>query len=339
MSPRALTIMAALVAVLAAALWWVQRPAEVPVDARVQTPLLPGLADNLNAVERVKVRIDGGELLADLVRRNDDWWVANRSDHRASTSTLRRILVDLADAVHLEPRTDNPADYFRLGVDDVEAGNPDGIEITLEGAGAPATVIVGRTSADGRGSYIRRSGEAQGWLVSGPIERPRRIGDWLDSRIVDLPPGEIRWARIEPLEGTPIVIRSDQPGAADFDVLDVPPGHQLLTPRMGRSLARFVAELELEDVVPADEAPPLSPTGRARYETWDGLVVEIHAWHRDDTGADGFVTLRAQAVEPAAEARAAALNGRWEDWVYRIPEYKYVNATSSLERITEIPLH
>lgn len=340
MSARTLAVLALLAAAAVAAVTLTRTPAPPApgADSDAAERFLPGLGQRLNDITAVRVRRAGGALVARLERRAGAWVVASRHGYPADAAALRATLIGLAEARRLEPKTRRPEAYGRLGVTEVEAPGAEGVEIALEGIEPPLAVVIGKpSSGDVGGTYARIAGERRAWLVSGDLQRRARVGEWLDARLVDVPAEQVRRVRIEPVAGQPI--RVGRAGASgDFELEDVPAGRRPLSATVARSLARVVAGLELTDVRPAAAAPELPRVASARFETVSGLIIEIHAFAGEGDDADRFVRLAAETTADAgagAAEQAAALNARFDGWVYEIPDYKFVNATQTLEGVLE----
>lgn len=337
MSPRALALLAAVtVAALAAALY-VHRGEEPAPPRRAAEPFLPGLAGHLDAVTAVEARVAGGRLLARVESAGDGWRVANRDGYPADAATLRATLVGLADARRLAARTDRPAGWARMGLRPIDDPAAQGVELTIEGVDGGLTVIVGEPAAgQAEATYVRRAGAgARAWLVDAAIERPDTIADWLDETILDLAAERLRRVALVPRDGQRVEVVRTGDG---FAIANRPDGRRPLSPTIADSLARVVTGLALEDVVPAVavEAPPVLATGR--FETRDGLVVELEALAPGrGAGADGgYLRARARALTGAgvdAERQAAGIDDRCGGWLYRIPEYKFINLTQTLEGV------
>ncbi|MDZ7786595.1 MAG: DUF4340 domain-containing protein [Halofilum sp. (in: g-proteobacteria)] len=340
MSTRTLAVLALLAALALAGVWLTREPPpDAGREARAGEPFLPGLEARVNEVSGLRVRAAGGDLLAQVARRDGTWRVANRAGYPADTTTLRGTLIGLARARRLEPKTDRPQGHARLGVAPIEQAQGKAIEVALEGLERPAAVLIGKPSTgDVGGTYVRRVGAARAWLVSGELERHERVGDWLDDRLVDIPARAIRRVRIEAVDGAPVVVHHAEPGADGFE-LQVPEGRRPLSSSIARSLARVVTDLRLDDVQAAPEAAELPRLARARFETFSGLVLEIEAFARSRAeDAHHHVRLRAGTTDAAgaeARERAGRLNARYRGWVYRLPGYKLVNATQTLEGVLE----
>lgn len=339
MSRRALAVLALLAAVAVAAVVRTRapEPAAPGAEGTGGERFLPALAQRLNDVTAVRVRRGGGALVARLERRDGAWAVVNRHDYPADAGALRATLIGLAEARRRAPKTVRPEAYGRLGVTDVGAAGAEGVEIALEGIEPPLAVVIGKpASGDVGGTYARVVGERRAWLVSGELERRDAVGDWLDARLVDVPVERVRRVRIEPVAGQPVIVAR---GADGFVLENLPAGRRPLSGTVAKSLARVVTALELDDVRPAAAAPELPRIATARFETDAGLAIEIRAFAGEGDDAARFVHLAAATTADADAGvadRAAALNARFDGWAYEIPDYKFVNATQTLEGVLEL---
>ncbi|MDX1609512.1 MAG: DUF4340 domain-containing protein [Halofilum sp. (in: g-proteobacteria)] len=332
MSGRGLLILALLAALAVAGVVLTRAPAPPAGEAAPEPRFLPGLHERLESVRRVDVQAPDGADLATVVRGDGGWSVANRWDYPADLETLRGTLIGLAEARELEPKSDRPEGHARLGVAEPGSGPGSGLGLRLGGIEPAVAVLVGQPAAEEvGGTYLRRVGEDRAWLVSGAIERHDAIADWLDDRLVDLAAIRVHRVRIEPVDGEPVEVLLPSQDAPRFEILGIPEGRQPLSRTLSKSIARGLAELTLVDVRPAAETrlPPL--LARTRFETFDGLVIEVEAFAAGrGEPPRRLVRLRASTLAhagPGLRESAAGLNARFDGWLYRIPDYKFVNLT------------
>ena len=341
MSGRALGVLALLAALAVAAAWHARQPAVTDRSAAdtVGERFLPGLAERLERVTAVEARVAGGAQLARIERAGGAWRVVNRAGYPADPETLRGTLIGLAEARRLEGKTDRPDGWPRLGVEPVESASASGVEIALEGLDSPLAVIIGKPSTgDAGGTYVRSAdGGGRAWLVSGAIERPDRIADWLDDRLVDLPAERILRVTVHARDGEPVRIERAQSGTG-FVIANRPPDRRPLSNSIARSMARIVTGLTLTDVHPAADVDRPPRLARARFETVDGLVITVDSLAAVRDGGPRYVHLQADTADDASTEvaqEAAALNARFQGWLYEIPDYKFVNASQTLAGVLE----
>ena len=351
-----LAVLAGLVA-LAIAVSFSQRPGQ-----GAGAVLLPGLKQRLNDVDSVVVHGSGDRVLATLERGQAGWTVREAGGYPADIGRLRRNLLALGEATIIEEKTSNPEFYDRLRVDDVAKDSAGGLRLDLASGGKTiASIIVGSTGVSGADSaYLRRAGEAPSWLVKAALDLPRETSGWLDKSITAIPASRIATVTITHPDGSTLRIDKARAGEVDFRVEGVPAGRELAFPGAGNAIAATLADLALDSVEPLAKFAPgtVRPT-IARFETFDGLVVEASTWQLP-AGARLRVAARADpalaaryapapaatpAPGPAAETIAAAvrkdfaevqaeagqLNARLGGWVYGIPSYKVEQLTRRLD--------
>lgn len=329
-------------------------------------PLLAGLKDQINDVDRIVVRAGGGRTVATLERREAGWVLAERDGHPADIGRIRRNLIALAEAQLLEEKTSNPGLYDRLKVEDVENEAAGGLRMDLGAGDRTTSVIIGATGVGGGDrAYARRPGETTSWLVSGSFDLPRETGDWLDRRVVDLPAARVHAVTITHPDGPVVRVEKATPQAGDFTVAGVPAGRELSFPAVGNTVGGALAGLEFDGVEPAAGFAPgeVEPVV-AQFETFDGLVVEARSFRlptglrlrftaaadealarhfapageagskpgpgKDAAAADAAGEAPRKDIE-AVKAEAAALQSRFAGWVYSVPGYKSDPLTRRME--------
>ena len=339
MSRRTLILLLAALLVLAVLALVVGPGSHSGSDERL---LFPDLRAQLNDVSRIIVRGPGNQLIATLERREARWIVVERG-YPADTGRIRETLLALAEARIGEEKTSTPALYDRLAVEDIALPTARGVQLEISGTRTPLQLIVGQTQAGGDMSYVRRTGEAQSWLVTGSLTPGKTTGEWLDRQLVDIPATRIQSLTItHPGDGT---LRLEKAGrdAADFTVADIPAGREPGYPGIGNTLSALLAGLQLDDVhgreaLGVDPGKPVV----ARFVCFDGLIVEASAWRTADGTRFSFLasTEQAQAERHASpdapgidavRKEAEAINARLGGWIYTLPGYKTEQFTRRLQ--------
>ena len=309
MSPRGIVVL--LIALAALALLVALGHRSGSPESVQGSALIPGLDKSLNDIERVTLVKANGETVATLERRPDTWFVTEKS-YPADVAKLRQSLRALAQARILEGKTANPELYGRLGVADVAAADATGVAVTLVAQGKDlATLIIG----DAQGAkyrYVRRTGEAQSFLIDRNPDFPHNASQWLAATIIDVRGERVQQVTIKHPDGETIVISKPDRAAMNFDVAGVPKGRELLYPGVANVIGNSLRELNLEDVEPAGDAAVEKPV-HVEFRTFDGLVVratgserEQHAWVAFEASFDAAQAARFAPPQPAPAADAAA---------------------------------
>ncbi len=352
MSRRALFLLLAALAVLGVLAVLSGGP-EPDRDAARGAPLLEGLAAALNDIHEVRLTSAGNTVVATLRREDGRWQVVERDHYPADVGRLRSLLLQLAEARLIEEKTADPAFYDRLAVSDVAGPDARGMQVDLRAGERRWRVILGDPGpAGGDTRYARRAGEATSWLVGGQLDPGRDTGTWLDQTVLDIEPGRIHAVTLTHPGQRPLRLARASREVTDFTVADIPTGRSLRYATIANGIGAVPAALTLEDVQPRDSLPadPGKPIV-ARFETFDGLVVEFSGWpvadgvrftvlasvddalarrHAPDGGAEA-----SPAPGEAAAAEAARINERVAGWVYTLPAWKTEQLTRRMADLLE----
>lgn len=364
MSPRNFAILAlATVASVALAVHAVARR-DVPVQSEVvDEALFPGLLDRLNDVRGVRVTGHDTKLTVNEV--DGRWVLAEKSSYPVDAATVRNLALALANLQLVEAKTADPARLPRLELDDPGANDAKSHLVELLGAdGQPvAAAVVGKSSPSlyggGRGGvYVRRGSENQAWLAAGEIEVPGDAMALLPHEVVDLPMAEVAKITLQPT-GAPALTLSRADAAGEFTADAALPEGRKLDPVKLEALAGMLAGLTMSDVRPAAELTPSADAPHARFQTFDGLVVEgtlvregegdaAQNWLLVKASADETAPVTAPAEPTATEAapapetkkpteRAAEIATRVDGWAYQIPPYLAERFDDNLEKLLAEP--
>lgn len=348
MNSRKLTLLAALsVAVIAVALLVSHHRSGT--QAGVTADLLyPKLQGELDSVSKVSIYTAGDEHV-ELARQDKDWVVTDRGGYPADAAKVHRLLRGLAKLKPIEQKTSNPENYPAIGVQDVNAPGATGARVELAGTATPVNLIVGKTGAGGQSVFVRRADEPASWLVSESIEAPASADAWLSKDILNVAFDRVQSASVDVAGKKAYTVAKKSRDAAEFAVEGVPKGKELSSPSAASSFGSALSGLTLADVKPAMEFDAAKPAAHATFRTFDGLVVDLDGWTKDDKhyialkpSYDEALAKQFPLDKPAedskpengegtpppaptvdAKAEAQSAQARVDGWVYEIPDYKY----------------
>ncbi len=326
MNNRLIGLLVITVLVLGGGLYLSGRQAAPDDGPSVAGPLVPALEGKLNDVSSIKISGSNAAIIADLARRDDRWVVVSKSDYPADFNRIREYLIKLGDAKLREAKTAKAENYARLGVEDLAAADAKGVGVELGGLEKPIALIVGISAGGGApGTFVRRSGEAESYLVSGDLVPDKEGSNWLDKNILDVPAADVRKVAITAPDGSVLAAEKTDPSAFNYSVVDLPKGAQLSSESAANLLAGVLASLSLEDVVTAEAVPVDAKPWQAVYTTYDGLVVDTTLWDKDDKSYARFAArveeslidawvageaTKAEAARVAAQAAADAAKAK-----------------------------
>ena len=313
---RFITLLVLALLVIAAAIW-LSSQRSLRRDDTAGARALPALSSSLNQVSEIRLVKAGEQTAVTLKRAENHWQVAERAGHPADSSKIRKLLIDLSDLKVVEQKTENPANYAVLGVEDVKEPTATGVRIDIAGLAQPVSLIVGK-NAGSRSSYARPAQAAQSLAVTPSISLDTDPKDWLDRSLLDIPAPRVQQVRITDANGHSYTAKRESRDQTDFTVADLPKGRKLTSPTIGNSASTALGALSFDDVRPA-AAPPASPKGvtRAEFRLFDGTVLEItgrkdgeHHWIHvqprfDEAQQQLFAVAEAPALSETADAKAA----------------------------------
>ena len=144
----------------------------------------------LNDIDSVSVSRAGEDTF--VIRRLDDGWgLADRDDYPASLERIRGVLIAMAEATVVEPKTADPSRHAVLGVDDPVNESSKATVVTASARDREFSLVFGNAT-QGSYRYARIAGEDQSWLIDQNPEIPASVGEWLDADIIDIPSTRVR---------------------------------------------------------------------------------------------------------------------------------------------------
>ena len=314
MTPRTTVLLAAAgVAVLAAG--WLLGPGATS-DSRVSVPpgtlVFPDLASKLQNAAEVDVVAKGATTR--ITKTGTLWGLADRGGYRIQQDKLRELLTGMTELRITEPRTSDPTQYDRLGVDDPNSpsGNADLLRV-LDAQGKPiAELITGHRRVRTAGNlpeslYIRRPGEAQSWLAEGrlPVDADAQL--WLERDIANIAAHDV--VKVTATRGE-TTLQFDRNG--DKPALTVPADHPKLDDYRLEDVFRGLEQLTRSDVEPASK-PRDGKLGVATYTLADQTVITITLFRADKDLWAEFA---------ANGGRAASLQPAFAGWRFQIGAWK-----------------
>jgi hypothetical protein len=315
-----------------------------------KTMLLPGLQEQVNDIDWLRIAGAGNEVLATLRREGDEWVVEEAAAYRADWSRLKPLLSGLASARIVEAKTSNPDYYDRLGVEDISAPGAGGYRVEFNAESGIPAVIIGQRAQGRKGQYARVDGSAQSVLVDQQFEFPRDSQGWLDREIIDIGEAEVVEIGIYHADGNTVVARKASADDRNFELEAVPEGFEPRSEWSVNSLAGNLTALNLDAVAPAADID-WAGASRFRLLTADGLSTdaelvavpaaeegESEYWLRLQSSV--YTTAVGSGVDDEADRetvseRAATINQKVSGRAYRIPKYKYDSMVKRMDDLVQ----
>jgi hypothetical protein len=342
-------IILAALALLAGGWLWLGEHQSSTEDNVAGQRLFPELEQKLNDITRIRVEHNGS--IYEVVKKGDQWQLPDKGGYPVLFQQVKPLLLGIALLEKVEPKTNKPENYARLGVQEPSADTENtrfGLYST-DNDTPVASLIVGGIRrgliAGGRdGIYARVSGEPRAWLLAGNLDLPQSPVDWLDQQIIQITPKAVKRVTIRQADGGSLVVERPRRGAPEFELLNMPQGAVLKDGVELNLLARGLAGLNMEDVLLRAEAGlPEAEAVAAVFETWDGLQITAYTVEQDDKIFVWFdVGVTALDVTDLSKVRTtqsndAELRSRLDGWVYQIPRDRGDKLRTRLEDVIESP--
>ena len=334
MKPRTL-IALVVVGILAIAGGWYFGTREQPLEQQAYNRgklMFPDLAAKLQNAARIEIAHQGKTTA--IIKHGDTWGLEDRGGYIVQASKLRGMLTALTELRLVEPRTTDPAEFSRLGLED-----PNGKTATsdllrvLDTSGKPiVALIVGHRRVRTQGNvpeqvYVRRPDDDQTWLAEGNLQADADPQLWLERDIMNIDHARIASVAVthgeEALEfardGQKLTLKTpaDHPPLDDYKLDDVDRGLELLT---------------FQDVQ-TDKEPVGDKVGQSVYTTSDGLTVTATVFKG---GKDIWARFSASGNDKTKD-EAEKLNGRVAGWTYQLGAWKQKALVPSLDDLKAPP--
>jgi hypothetical protein len=281
--------------------------------------LFPSLRADADKIARATI-VQGDKTLV-LEKSGDQWLMRSHDGYPAASDKVHALLVALAEANLLEPKTQRPDRFALLEVDEPTAKASNARLIKLEDASGAslAEVIAGKrrlgnasaAAAAGEGTYVRRPGENQSWLASTTIAGGASLRDWAAQRVFETDGAKVSSLTVNIAGEQPYEIKRSADGA--HELAAVPAGKKIKYVNMIDNIVEAAAFLDLEKVRKASGATG-GEAGSVSFQTVDGLNITFKV-RRDKDGA--WATIDATG-EGDARKMADEIQTRAKGWEFEV---------------------
>jgi len=251
-------------------------------------PVFPDLMSLVNDINEVV--IETHEQTMTLVRGEHAWGVKEKSGYRADVEKVKKTIVGLAGLRILEPKTQTPELYDRLGLQDHGEEGSTSKMVTLKTADNPeaAKLVVGNqkpAKGNPRMSdiYVRKPDDPRTWLVIGNLPLETVPGEWLDQEVTAFTTKRVRQVTVTHPQGATLHLSKAKPDDLDFSLDSIPAGFRISSQFNVNNVVGTLVQLSLEDVKPQAEVDFLANPGvSVVLETFDGLRLHVHTTKHDE---------------------------------------------------------
>lgn len=300
-------------------------------------PLVPGLTERLNQVTALTVSAGKNSVTVSRPDPNAELWtVTEKAGYPASLVEVGRVILALADAKTVEPRTAKPEQYAKLGVEDAAS-----VRVALRTADnkeLPA-VLIGK-AAVGDSFYARRVGEPQSWLVEGRLSSPPAADPlrWLNRDLPTMARERVMSVTIARPGGPALTVSRKSEKSSDFTLTGLPQGAKPKQSALNE-LAGAAEYLSFEDVFKADPAAKPDPAETVTsVRSFDGETLIFRIGKPDGkpvVSVSVSLETKPGKPDPAAEQAVKEAQARTAGWRYRLPEFAVKALTRAADELTE----
>jgi len=287
---RFLTLGIVAVVLLALALWVAQPDYNQHTTSRL---FLPKLSGQLSEIDHLSVFGGSETARAELKKVDNKWTLQQRSGYPADSKKVGGLLIAVAEANIAETKTAKAENHAKLELEDPLKADAKSQLVKFGGGGKDFAVVIGKQERGG--SYVRRDGQDQTYLLDRVLTVPNEATDWLETNIVDLSSADVS-AVDETAKNTPPVHLAR--GENDlWQLSEIPKGRKAKAASMLGAAAGSLSGLYFSDVRPASELKG-DPVKHAEFHAKGGLHVEASGYEAD---GDTWVVFSAR-VDPLADA-------------------------------------
>jgi hypothetical protein len=290
------------------------------IEGSAMMPELAKQASSLGGIEFTK----GGDKLT-LERAGEQWKLKERGGYPVQGDKVRALVVQLAEAKLVEPKTAAKERWSLLELDDPAGKDAKSSLVRLLDAhGKPISeLVVGKSRPNafgtGRGGiYVRRPGETQTWLASGEPRITLDVKDWVDSSIYKADVPKFKRVTVEHANEAPIVVEKGTEANAKFELKSVPEGVKVKANAPVEQIALGFSSIDLEDVRKLDSTPAGETVSVITTENTEGLTVTFRL-RREPAAA--WLSFTAAGTGDAKKA-ADEINTKAGGWEFKIPDWK-----------------
>ncbi|MEM8844508.1 MAG: DUF4340 domain-containing protein [Pseudomonadota bacterium] len=295
----------------------------------IGSPIVPGLLDAVNDISVIKVTKAGNEVVATLKANDGGWVVAERNDYPADVSKVRTIALALAQANIIEEKTSNPTLYNKLGVENIDQPEAQGMLVEVDYGNRSNALIVGNPGPQlNKNRYVRLVESDTSWLVDKKIDVKHDTAFWVRKDLFSVEPNEVAVVTITMPDNSELIIKNSNPEEDTFVVANLSdPNSQVIDAEL-HQVTNALSSFQLLDVVKAENFLDAEPTMVVDYQLKQGADIKLTAYAVDK---DHFMSIDVKQANPESGIEidettkqfVADLQSKTSGWVFKIPNVSY----------------
>ena len=320
MNQKVVLILVIVIAVMGAVAMFVAK--DEPA-ANGPVALFPGI--NIAELDQIGMKSRGNTVT--LALKDSQWRVQEKAGYPADTSDLSELVNQLGKAKLHEKKTSRPENFARLGVDDIEQADSEAILVILTVGDEQYAVLVGDTSSARRGSYIRKPGDDQVWLIDKSLVIDKESSDWVEPVIIDVEAEDVSDVKFLTSGNELTFIRGED---GEFSFQEMPVDRTLKYPTILNEPARALVKVRLEDVELHDPERWQGPD-TALFTLKNGTVVTVQGVTEEGAEEDEKNYWIHFSVSPSEGDTTEY--GDLGSWDYRVTSYIFDDFVKTMEDV------
>ena len=291
-----------------------------------------------------EIRLSKGDGSRTTLRKDANGWTVVERQFPADALRVRELALALAKLRVVERKTQDPANYAKLGVEAADTPTATSTLVEVVADKQTWSLIVGK-GADNRAVYVRKPAEAVSLLATPLVIADPDQKRWIDRLLVDLPGGDVHEVSARVGKGPAYLLTRPQKSSPELTLSPIPKGRSAVSTMSLSGQVEALVSLNFDDVRAAPAAGTAPAGDTVTYRTFDGQVITFTGRRegekafvavsasRDAALAARFTATAAPAPVPAplpapAEATAQSktverLASRTQGQEFEIPVYKY----------------
>ncbi|SMN11253.1 hypothetical protein SPBRAN_1509 [uncultured Candidatus Thioglobus sp.] len=302
--------------------------ANAPQKDIEKVALLPELADRINDIAYIKINQGDDEPVV-IEKKQNQWLISSAYDYPAKIEQIKKTAIALSQCMILAKKTDNPARYEALDVQNPDATNNTKL-LTLSNATGDilAEIIIGKPKQNIAGNpahpsfYARKPNAKHALLIEGALYAPTTNNGWYERKLLDISNNRIKNIKISKNNALLELSKSDV-GDTEFQVA------QGKTETSSVSLNRvgsFLENLQINSIQKADDFASLEQVYSIIFETFTGLIITVKTAMQEEKFFTQFsfeASSTSATEDKSPNDDAQNLNASLSNWIYEIPDFKY----------------
>lgn len=267
------------------------------------------------------IEIEQGSKTIAIALKDGNWVVASEQNYPANVDAVRKLLLNASQASLVERKTGKKDRLALLGLGDPKTSSARLIRFLDAEGHQVGAIVAGNSKPDAFGSskngtYVRAPSDDQSWLADRQIDETANLGDWVTTRVVDIPTNSIKTATVEVAGQPPYSIDEDKDGT--HKLVQMPAGKKLKFVNSVEEIIESASYVDFQGVRKAAPSDSLASAGNVSFQTDKGLKIQLDV---KSDGKQAWVTVTPSGTGEAkkqADDIAKLVTG----WEFKIPVSK-----------------